>query len=377
MKGSIYQRKGSGPWYLSIDVGMEPDENGKLKRVRHQWTFQTKREAEETRIAKLAELQQGTYSGPSKKRVAEWLDEWLATKVNLASTTRAGYVRDIKRINKVLGPRKLVDLTPTMINRFYVQLSETLGAKTIQNTHGVLYSALRAAVDRDVITRNPAARGIELPKVERPEIEVWTLDELKAFLQHAASHQLYPAIVLTISSGLRRSETLGLRWQNVDLEVGTASIRDTLVPVDGSVEHRIDVTKSKKSRRVIALDEQTVAVLRAHRKRQAIKKMASPIWHDLDLVFTNEIGQPIRPTTFSRTWKRLATEADVTPLTPHPAARHGWASLALQNGIPIKVVQEQLGHASLGITSDIYSHVSEDLARDAVEKVMAAVWLQK
>ena len=163
----------------------------------------------------------------------------------------------------------------------------------------------------------------------------------------------------------------------MELEVGTANSRDTLVPVDGSVEHRIDVTKSKKGRRVIALDEQTVAVLRAHRKRQAIKKMASPIWHDLDLVFTNEIGQPIRPTTFSRTWKRLATEDDVTPLTPHPAVRHGWASLALQNGIPIKVVQEQLGHASLGITSDIYSHVSEDLARDAVEKVMAAVWLQK
>jgi integrase len=146
-----------------------------------------------------------------------------------------------------------------------------------------------------------------------------------------------------------------------------------LVPVDGSIEHRIDVTKSKKSRRVIALDEQTVAVLRTHRKRQATERMASPIWHDLDLVFTNEIGEPIRPTTFSRTWKRLAIEAGVTPLTPHPGARHGWATLALQAGVPMKVVQEQLGHASLAITGDIYSHVSEDLARDAIEKVMAAV----
>jgi len=123
--------------------------------------------------------------------------------VNLASTTRAGYVRDIKRIKKVLGPGKLIDLTPTMINRFYVQLSKTLSAKTIQNTHGVLYSALHAAVDRDVITRNPAARGIEFPKVERPEMEVWTLDELKTFLQHAAS----PAVPGDRPCYRQRSET--------------------------------------------------------------------------------------------------------------------------------------------------------------------------
>lgn len=178
-----------------------------------------------------------------------------------------------------------------------------------------------------------------------------------------------PTISDHVSSGLRRSEVLGLRWQNTDLEAGKAAIRDTLVPVNGGIEHRINFTKSKKSRRDIPLDPETVAVLRAHRKHQAAERMASPIWHDLDLVFTNEVGQPVRPTSFSRTWKRLAVEAGVRPLTPHPGARHGWATLALEAGVPMKVVSQQLGHASLAITGDIYSHVSEDLSREAVERV--------
>ena len=366
---SVYRRTGSKRWTVSVDIGMEPDENGKLRRARHQETFPTKREAKAREAALLTEVAQDTFSKPTKVTVAKWLDEWLETKVNLASATRAGYQRDIKRIKKALGPRMLRDLSPTAINRFYVDLQKTLSPKTIQNTHGVLYSALQAAVDRDVIMRNPAARGIELPEVKRPEMEVWTLDELKTFLQHASSHRFYPAIVLAVSSGLRRSEVLGLRWVNTDLEAGTAAIRDTLVPVNGGIDHRINVTKSKKSRRDIPLDPETVAVLRAHRKRQATERMASPIWHDLDLVFTNEIGKPVRPTTFSRTWKRLAVEAGVRPPTPHPGARHGWATLALEADVPMKVVQEQLGHASLAITSDIYSHVSEGLSRDAVERV--------
>jgi len=204
---------------------------------------------------------------------------------------------------------------------------------------------------------------------------VWSLDEVRTFLRHA-SHRFYPAIVLALSSGLRRSEVLGLRWTNIDLEAGTAAIRDTLVPVNGGMEHRINVTKSKKSRRDIPLDPETVAVLRAHRNRQATDRMASPVWNETGLVFTNNIGQPIRPTTFTRTWKRLAVEADVPPLTPHPGARHGWATLALESGIAMKVVSEQLGHANLAITADTYSHVSPDLARNAVEVVAAAVWLQ-
>ena len=108
-------------------------------------------------------------------------------------------------------------------------------------------------------------------------------------------------MALAMSSGLRRSEVLGLRWDNLNLDNGVAQIRDTLVPVNGGYEHRPGVTKSKKSRRDIPLDPTTVAVLKAHKKDQAEERLASPVW-ETDLVFTDEIGRPIRPTSFSRAW---------------------------------------------------------------------------
>ena len=365
MKGSIYRRKGSSRWYLSIDVGR--DETG--KRVRHTYTFRTKREAEEERVEKLSQLQQGMYTAPSKVTVAEWLNTWLEGRQGIAETTRSGYQIDIRRIIKGLGPRQLRHMTPAMVNLFYRDLSKTLSPKTIRNSHGTFHRALADAVRQGVIPRNVSDYA-ELPRAERHEMKTWSATELKKFLRHAESHRLYPAFVLACSSGLRRSEVLGLAWRSVDLDKGKASIVDTLVPVKGEVVLRTGETKSRRSRRVIALDSTTVTVLRAHQVRQKEEKLAAgPMWSDLKLCFTNEIGEPVKPDTFTRTWKRLATEAGVPPLTPHAAARHTWASLALEARVPLKVVQEQLGHSSINITADIYSHVSEDLSREAVERV--------
>jgi integrase len=117
---------------------------------------------------------------------------------------------------------------------------------------------------------------------------------------------------------------------------------------------------------VVALDARTVAVLREHRKRQNEERLrAGTAWEDLDLVFTDEIGGMVVPETFTRTTKRLAEEAGVPALGPHDAARHTWATLALASGVHPKVVQERLGHSSIAITLDRYSHVIEGMDRDA------------
>lgn len=365
MKGSVYRRKGSSRWYLSIDVGR--DQNG--KRVRHTYTYRTKREAEEARVQLLSQLQQDTYTAPSKVTVAEWLNMWLDGRQGIAQTTRAGYEIDVRRIIKALGSRQLRQLTPVMVNSFYVELSKTLSPKTVRNTHGTLHKALDDALRQGVVARN-VSDFAELPRAERHEMKTWTADELRLFLQYAEPHRFYPAFLLACSSGLRRSEVLGLRWRNTDLENGRATIVDTVVPIRGKAVLRTGETKSRRSRRVIALDPTTVAVLRAHRKAQAEERLAAgPLWTDLDLCFTNEIGEPMKPDTFTRTWKRLAIGAGVPALTPHPGARHSWATLALEGGVPIRIVQEQLGHSSIAITADVYQHVSEDLSREAVERV--------
>lgn len=155
------------------------------------------------------------------------------------------------------------------------------------------------------------------------------------------------------STGMRRSEVLGLRWPYVDLEAARVAVVDTVVVVKSRPVLRLEETKSRRSRRVVALDSKTVAILREHRAAQAAERLlAGPAWEDSGLVFSDELGGVISPAWFTRTTKTLATDAGVTPLTPHPAARHTWATLALSSGIPAKVVQERLGHASVGITLD-------------------------
>lgn len=166
------------------------------------------------------------------------------------------------------------------------------------------------------------------------------------------------------STGMRRSEVLGVRWPNVDLDAGKLAVVDTVVPVGSKPTLRLGETKSRRSRRVIALDTRTVAILREHKAAQAAERLrAGEAWANLDLVFCNETGEILNPMTFTRTTKALANDAGVPPLAPH-AARHTWATLALSSGVHPKVVQERLGHSSIALTLDRYSHVVDGMDRD-------------
>jgi hypothetical protein len=207
-------------------------------------------------------------------------------------------------------------------------LGERYAPKTVRNSQGTLHKALGDAVRQGVLSRNPAIHA-ELPRAERSQRETWTADELALFLARALTHRLYAAWHLMCSTGMRRSEVLGARWQNLDLEAGRLAVVDTVVPVRNRPVLRLGETKSRGSRRVIALDIKTVAVLREHRKRQNEERLrAGEAWEDLDLVFTNEIGGMVNPDWFTRTTKTLAGDAGVPALTPHDAARHTWATLA-------------------------------------------------
>jgi integrase len=180
--------------------------------------------------------------------------------------------------------------------------------------------------------------------------------------------------MLMCSTGMRRSEVLGLRWANLDLDTGKLAVVDTVVPVRNKPTLRLGETKSRRSRRLIALDGRTVVVLREHKVRQNEERLrAGQAWANLDLVFADELGGIFSPDTFTRTTKQLAVEAGVPALTPHSAARHTWATLALSSGVHPKVVQERLGHSSIAITLDRYSHVIDGMDRDAAETVAALI----
>jgi integrase len=365
MKGTVIKR--GRKWAVVIDLGRDP--RGKRIRKWHSG-YLTKKAAEAARVELLSGLQRGEYVPPSTITVGRWLADWLDGRQAITDTTRTTYRWESKRITDNLGPVRLRDLSPSMVAGFYRQLTNGgLAAKSVKNTHGVLHRALEDAVRAGIVARNVADHQ-ELPRAERPDTMAWTAGELTTFLAHVVGHRLYAAWALMCSTGMRRSEVLGLRWSNIDMEAGRLAVVDTVVVVNHRPVLRIEETKSRRSRRSVALDLGTVAILREHRAAQAAERLlAGPAWRDLGMVFSDELGQVVNPVWFTRATKSLARAAGVPPLTPHAAGRHTWATLALSSGIPAKVVADRFGHSTVAVTLDRYSHVIEGMDREAAEKV--------
>jgi integrase len=172
---------------------------------------------------------------------------------------------------------------------------------------------------------------------------------------------------LLLTTGLRRGEALGLAWSDVDLDAGRITVRQTLAYV--GTKAVLTETKTASSRRLIALPPVTVVALRAHRARQAQDRLGvGSGWRDTGLVFTHVDGSALNPATVSRVFDRLVGEAGVPRITLH-GTRHTWATLALLEGIPSKVVAEVLGHSSTRVTEDVYQHVTPGMQADATARV--------
>jgi len=170
-----------------------------------------------------------------------------------------------------------------------------------------------------------------------------------------------------VSTGMRRGEVLGLLWRNVDLERRTASVVNARVTVRSDVV--VSEPKTARSRRRVALDAQTVNLLREWRRKQLEERLlCGEGWRDSGLVFTHQDGSPLHPDTVSGWFERVVASSGLPRIRLHDL-RHTWATLALQQGVPLKVVSERLGHSSIAITADTYQHVTEGMDREAAEQV--------
>jgi integrase len=222
------------------------------------------------------------------------------------------------------------------------------------------------AEQRSLIARNPAALA-EKPKPKAHEITPWTAEETSRFLVAAEGDRLYAAFLLMATTGLRRGEALGAKWADLDLERGALSVRRALVLVGNTPT--ISEPKTEAGRRSIPLAGQAVAALRAHRRSQAEERLAfADVYVDADLVFAQEDGSPVHPAHFLGAFHRIGRGAGLRSIRLHDL-RHGWATRALEAGVPAKVVQEILGHSSAMVTLDIYSHVVPCMKSDASQLV--------
>lgn len=376
MRGSV--RKRGSTWSVIVDVGVNA--NGKRKQQwRGGFTSRKDAEAELTRV--LRRLQTGEYVAPSKLTVSAFLnDEWLpAIRATVRPTTYRSYETHVRvHIEPLLGQVPLQKLTGARLNEFYAELARSrqrgmkpLSPATVRRAHAMLHRALRDAVRWDRIARNPA--DLSDPPKQRAtaarEMSTWSADDVVAFLSSVHNDRLYALWLFLITTGVRRGEAAGLRWQDVDLERRRASIRQAHVAVGYAVE--VAEPKTSRSRRVLALDKGTVAVLRAHRKSQLVDRLAAgTAWRETGLVFVQSDGVALHPDRITKLFDKAVLAAGVPRIRLHDL-RHTHATLALEAGLHPKVVSDRLGHSTTSVTLDIYSHVTPSLQEEAAETVAA------
>ena len=370
-RGSV-RRKDNG-WSYRVDLGPDPA-TGKRRQVAKQG-FRTRKAAEASLGEVLSAAAMGSVVSRSAATVEEFLNDWLSSQRHrLRPTSLHSYKMAIDRINRRLGKVPVQALTPLQIEKFYADLlrsggrnGKPLSAKTVRNSHVVLRKALSDAERLGLVHRNAAAAA-KPPSFSRPEFATWSSEDLREFFTAIRDERIFAPLVVLATTGMRRGEVLGLRWPDVDLDAGQLAIVQTLTAVDGVPT--IGATKTSRSRRTVYIDPQTVTVLREHRKRQREERLiAGPAWTATpDLVFRDEAGMLIHPDRFSREFSRVVASSGLTPIRLHDL-RHTYATLALKAGVHPKVVSERLGHATVGITLDLYSHVTPAIARDAANVV--------
>lgn len=371
MRGHI-AKKGN-KYYIVID--MDRDEvTGKRKQ---KWLsgYDKKREAERALPGVLSEFLNGTYVGPTKKTFGEIMKKWLQDK---KTSVKHGTWKSYKwlvntHIIPNIGRIQITKLKPEHLHNLYhvtlLQKSK-LSVGSIKKAHVLIIDALNRAVAWGEITRN-VAETVELPQGKKTKFEVWNEQQLKIFLDTAKDDQYYTAFELAASTGMRQSEILALRRVDVDLRTKTASVRQAYTITEAG--HDFDDTKNDSSIRSIALFANTVQLLEAHFQKQAKEMSENKLYKDSGLVIQTSVGTPVSPRNLMRNYYRILDKIlekylDFPKIRFHDL-RHTHATLLLKAGIHPKIVQERLGHSSINVTLDTYSHVLPNLQEAVLKNI--------
>lgn len=368
MKG--YVRKRGDKYSFTVDIGRDPA-TGKRKQ-KSKSGFKTKKEAEKALNELINQVNKGTYNDVSKDYVNEYLHEWLElyAKNKLRDTTFANYKRAIDaRIIPAIGALKIGELKNHHIQKFVNDLKEEdLSGRYIEYCVTVLHGALEDAIKRDLLVKNPA-KHIEIPRERRRQYDTWTSDQIKMFLAYAKidSPLYYPVFLTALGTGMRRGELLGLTWDHVDFEKKVINVRQSLVYDEKGF--RFSEPKTKSSIRSISLDNHLLKELKKHKtKQKELQLLFGGEYNKLNLVFPREAGDPIYPRTLATIFNRITKKANVPKIRLHDL-RHTHATLLLEMGVNPKVIAERLGHSSINITLDVYSHVTTSMQEDTVKKI--------
>lgn len=372
MPGQIIKR-GERTWLIRIFIGR--DGKGKQK-FHHKTIHGTKRDAERYLVAVRREMDLGVFVEPTTISLNEYLDRWLrdAARPRVSRRTADGYAGLLERyIKPALGHKPLDKLQVLDIQKVYGEMqARDLSARIVRHAHSALHNALKQAVKWGLLSRNPSDL-VELPKVPHKERRVLSPEEAREFLEAAAVMPHGLLFEFALLSGMRPEEYLALQWSDVDFERSTAQVRRALVRHKKSWS--FEEPKTARSRRMVYLPAQLIEKLTAHKRKQAEARLKlGAAWQAFDLVFCSEEGTPLSiPNLTYRYFRPILTKAKLPRIRLYDL-RHSCATLLLIAEENPKIVSERLGHSTIVLTLDTYSHVLPHMQQSASSRLESLLY---
>ena len=371
--GSLRQITRKGKEYWEGRYSVKDQLTG--KNIQRSVYGKTKAEASKNLSKVLLTIDEGTYVAPSKQTLGEWLDIWLDTYItpSVKPYTLDSYTSACKNhIKPSLGAVKLSTLSALQIQQFYNRVllrDKKLSPKTIKNIHGILHRALAQAVRIGNLHHNPAD-ACDLPKIYKKDITPLEQDDVEKFLKAIQGTPFECIYQVTLFTGMRQGEVLGLTWDCVDFEKNTLYINKQLQKsqkVGGT--YQLVPTKNGKSR-LITVAASVTKLLRKQKSQQAQDQLlAGPAWNNPDnLIFTNQTGGHLTHVTIYKHFKKTVRNLGLDHIRFHDL-RHSYAVAMIENGEDIKTLQENLGHATASFTMDIYAHASRKMRQQSADRM--------
>ena len=368
-EGNIRKRK-DGRWEGRYTAGHDPETG---KAIYKNVLAKTQKECKEKLAAALEQAGKVDAHKTGQYTVGEWCRLWYENYCKPAvRDTTAEYYRNYldNHIIPNLGKIKLDKLTTLELQRFYNRMKadgrvekyegmkdRSLSARTVRGLHAMLHQCLDQAVQERLIPFNPAT-GCKLPPKEKPEMKILPQEKLRAYLAAAEEHGVLPMFYLELTTGLRRGELTALLWTDLDVEKRTLTVSRSAGQLKGEV--RVTQPKTANSVRTICLPKETVDLLVQEHARHP----SSPV------MFPSPVtGQMYSPDSMGRLHKTLLKKAGITESIPFHGLRHTFATLAIQQGVDVKTVSGILGHYSAGFTLDTYAHVTQEMRKDAADRM--------
>lgn len=369
-EGTIYERKDATGKVIGYRAQLRlPD--GTRRNIPQ---TKTRREAQRALTEAKAALLQGRLGPSTKQTVKEYLEGWLATvRPTVRDSTYHANALNVRRILPHMGHIRLDALKPAHVQNLYTALLERgLSERSVQQCHMVLHKALSDAMRLDLVVRN-VTEAVSVPRPKRKERPTYTATELAALFGATEGDRFHALWVILGTTGLRIGEALGLRWSDIDTERRQLVVRRALVRLRNGGGLDLAEPKTSRSRRTVQLGDLACAALQAHRERQAFERRAVGIdWQERGLVFCTRFGTPLDQGRIHAHWRRAIEKSGLRAIRIHDL-RHTVATLMLEQGEHPKVVQECLGHSSIALTMDTYSHVAPTMQREAMDRLDALI----